>query len=116
MSQQDREQLHDGRLSTYHLKHIRYGIDKGYDARQVRELCNPEYDIWQVKLICVGFDNGVPMDVIQPYIDTTSFLSYEQRESNLMTAINKQQSTVKTKVTAASHTVMSPRFKKERGK
>jgi hypothetical protein len=115
LSTELREQLRDKGLTTYHLKHIKYGIDKGYDERQLRELSNPEYDIWQVKLICVGFDNGVPFDFIQPYIDSTSFLSFEQRENNLISAINKQQTTVKTKITAATHTVMSPKYKRERG-
>lgn len=78
ISNEERMQLRDGSISNYQLKHIRYGIDKGFDEKQVRELCNPEYDIWQIKLITVGFDNGVPIEVIRPYIDTTSFLSYEQ--------------------------------------
>lgn len=109
------EQIRSNSLSTYHLKYIRYGIEHRYDRQQITELCNPEYDIWQIKLICVGFDNGVPIGEIQPYIDTGTLMSFEERENGLICAINKHRSTIKTKITSSSHTVMTPKYKRERG-
>lgn len=107
--------LRDGFLSKDQLNLIHHGIDRNYSDHQIRELCNPEYDVWQIRLICVGFDNGMPLEMIQPYLDLSTVQTYEQRENGLLSVISKQQSTVRTKVTSASHTVMTAKYKKERG-
>lgn len=111
----ERERLRDQRMTLEHLKHIRDGIEKGYSEQQIEQLCSPEYDVWQMKLVCVGFDNGLPMDVILSSIDTTSLLSFEDRENILLCAAREQTATVQTKVTTATHTVMTPKYKRERG-
>lgn len=111
----ERERLRDQRMTLEHLRYIRDGVEKGYSEEQIEQLCSPEYDVWQVKLVCVGFDNGLPMDVILSSIDTTSLQSFEDRENILMSAAREQSATVQTKVTAATHTVMTPKYRRERG-
>lgn len=110
----ERERLRDQKMTLEHLQYIRDGIEKGYSGEQIEQLCSPEYDVWQMKLVCVGFDNGLPMDVILSSIDTTSLLSFEDRE-NILLAAKEQAATVQTKVTTATHTVMTPKYKRERG-